>query len=480
MDHFGYSQDRLLADGVDCGLLAERFGTPLFVYTEQTLREHYARLKAAFAAVDPMICYAVKANGNLELLKVLAGLGAGMDVVSLGELERAFVAGVSMDRIVFAGVGKGEHEIAAALDPACSPLVGTGLVDEARLRGRGAVACFNVESAQELAVLADVAARARNGAGVRARAALRVNPDVDARTHSYTTTGKADNKFGVPIGTALELFERYGPRSRAAAFVELQGLHVHLGSPIYSVEPYVAALKKLVMLVKEVEARGTPIKSIDIGGGIAADYQTGQTPPYEAYAGPIAEILRPLVERGVRIVMEPGRTLVANAGVLLTRVRYVKQNGSKTFAVCDAGMNALIRPALYGAFHFVWPVEVKPGMTPPARREHPGVAGLRAHDVVGPICESGDFLAQERELPPLARGDLLAVFGAGAYGMSMASTYNDQPLAAEVLVERVAGDAAGGGEAGGVSVGAWGAGGGGRAVRLIRPRQTIAELLRQG
>lgn len=454
MDHFRYQNGELVCDGVSARTLADRFGTPLYVYSAATIREHVTRLSAAFAALTPSICYAVKANGNLHLLRLMSELGCGMDVVSLGELERAFAAGVSLDRVVFAGVGKGEHEIRAALSPLHSPLrdlredMSAAVTIRGRLANRGAVSCFNAESEQELEVIARVAEEL----GVTARAALRINPDVDAYTHAYTTTGKADNKFGVTIDRAIALFDRFGAHSRTARHLVLDGLHVHLGSPIYTTEPYVAAIKKLLVLEQELRSRGHEVGSVDIGGGFAADYETGKTPSYDAYAAAIVPLLAPLVQRGVQIVMEPGRTIVANAGVLLTRVRYTKHNGGKHFVICDAGMNALIRPALYEAFHFLWPAKVNPALTPPARRSDLDMPGLNPVDVVGPICESGDFLAQDRRLPRVDPGDLIAVFGAGAYGMSMASNYNDQPLPAEVLVDA-------------------------DRATVIRERQTIADLL---
>lgn len=437
MDHFRYQNGELVCEGVSATALADRYGTPLYVYSATTIREHVTRLRAAFAPLSPKICYAVKANGNLHLLRLLSSLGCGMDVVSLGELERAFVAGVGMDRIVFAGVGKGEDEIRAALSPLHSPMRNWRGADgrdagfAERLATRGVVSCFNAESEQELEVIARVAEEL----GVTARAALRINPDVDAYTHAYTTTGKADNKFGVTIDRAIALFDRFGARSRSARHLVLDGLHVHLGSPIYTTEPYVAAIRKLLILEHELRARGHEVRSVDIGGGFAADYETGKTPAYDAYAAAIVPLLLPLVERGVQIVMEPGRTIVANAGVLLTRVRYTKHNGGKHFVVCDAGMNALIRPALYEAFHFIWPARVSTELVPQERKSAMDMPGLNPVDVVGPICESGDFLAQARKLPRVDPGSLLCVFSAGAYGMSMASNYNDQPLPAEVLVE---------------------------------------------
>lgn len=436
MDFFTYKNGELWCDGVPASDLVARFGTPLYVYSARTLREHVRRLEAAFAEVEPLLCYAVKANGCDAVLREILGAGrrVGMDVVSVGELERAYLAGTPMDRIVFAGVGKGESEIRAALRGDCSALRGWVGVDANTLTSRGSVRCLNVESEQELELIARVAGEL----GVCATAALRVNPDVDAFTHAYTTTGKADNKFGVAIQRAVDLFERFGRRSRTAHVLRLTGLHVHLGSPIYTTAPFEQALSKISVLITELRERGHVLESLDIGGGFAADYETGRTPAYDVYARAIVPLLKRLRTGPdpLSIVMEPGRTLVANAGVLLTGVRYTKQNGGKHFVVCDAGMNALIRPALYDAFHFLWPVRVDPRQSPPERRVDLDLPALAPVDVVGPICESGDFLARDRRLPVLRPGDTVAVFGAGAYGMSMASNYNDQPLPAEVMVDQ--------------------------------------------
>jgi len=458
MDHFIYESGVLHADGVSVERIADEFGTPTYVYSAETIRNHVHGLASAFAALRPTICYAVKACGNLEVLRLIGSLGMGMDVVSGGELERAWLAGVPMSRIVFAGVGKGDDEIRAGLDGRFSPLMGQKIEQAsgpsaADVSQRGPVACFNVESEEELEVLAAIARDVFKGTGRRAVAALRVNPDVDAHTHVYTTTGKAENKFGVPIEQAARIFARFGAGSEHAASLDLCGVHMHLGSPIYTTSPYVEAIRKLLMLADSLAAQGTPVKSLDIGGGFGADYQTGRTPSFSQYAQAIVPLLKERVDAGLKIVMEPGRTIVANAGVLLTRVRYVKRGTAKTFLVCDAGMNALIRPSLYSAFHFIWPVRVTPEFLPPRREERMSMGNLTACDVVGPICESGDFLAKDRPLPPVKRGDVLAVFGAGAYGMSMASTYNDQPLPAEVLVT-------------------------GETAELIRPRGNIVEHVR--
>jgi diaminopimelate decarboxylase len=444
LDQFHYQAGRLLCEGVRASELAESFGTPLYVYSAGTLRDHYAKLASAFGDLSPVICYSIKSCGNLGVLRVLAGQGAGMDAVSGGEVERAWLAGVPMARVAFAGVGKGEAEIRAALDGTHS------LLNDPRAAGRGPVGCFNVESEQEFEAIAGLAREL----GVRARAALRVNPDVDARTHAYTTTGKKGNKFGVDLDRAEAFFERFA-RSPYNEWLTLDGVHLHLGSPIYSVEPYVDGISKALGLIDRLTARGIGIKLLNIGGGYGADYETSKSPAASGYASAIVPLLRERArarEGGLVIWMEPGRTISANAGLLLTRVRYVKEGGGKTFVICDAGMHTLIRPSLYGAFHFIWPIEPGEGATPPRRAEVLEMPGLVACDVVGPICESSDFLAKDRMLPRVKPGDVLAVFTAGAYGMSMSSRYNSQPLPAEILVDS------------------------GRAA-LVRRRETVGDLL---
>lgn len=343
-----------------------------------------------------------------------------MDVVSAGELERALRAGCSPERIGFAGVGKSAEEIRSAL--------------------RAGIAHLNAESLAEIEMI-DSEARAL---GVRAGVCVRVNPDVDARTHRYTTTGRDENKFGVDPESAAAAFARYGD----SPHLDMHGLHCHLGSPIFTTEPYVEAIARLLGLTQRL---GDRVRVLNIGGGFGADYVTGRTPSAEIYAKAIVPLLAPRVGAGLRVIIEPGRFIAANAGILLTRLRRLKPGRSRTFAVCDAGMTALIRPALYEAFHFIWPVECR-GFVPVRREERPPLSGLEEIDIVGPVCESGDFLAQRRPLPPLSHDSLLAVFTAGAYAMTMSSTYNDQPRPAEVLVD--AGHS-----------------------RLIRPRQTINDLL---
>ncbi len=407
MDHFAYSDGRLYCENVPVEAVAEAAGTPVYLYSKATLRDHYRKLAAAFAPLDPLICFSIKSCPNLSVCRVMVESGAGMDLVSGGELHRARLAGCDPARCVYAGVGKTDGEIRDALT--------------------AGVGWLNVESEAEFENTSAVAA----SMGAHCRAALRVNPDVDPHTHQYTTTGKKETKFGVDLERARVFFETYG-RDRHCA---LRGIHLHLGSPIYSAEPYVDAVTKVLRLIDTLAAAGLRVEMLDIGGGFGADYETEQTPSLAAYADRIVPLLAERVRRGLRVVIEPGRTITANAAVLLVRVLYVKTSGSKTFVICDGGMNALLRPSHYGAFHFMWPCRVAPEHVPPARRKQMDLPGLAVVDVVGPICESGDFLAQGRALPPLHRGDLLAVFAGGAYGMAMASRYNSMPLPAEVMVE---------------------------------------------
>lgn len=426
MDHFSYKDGRLFAENIDLGALAARVGTPAYVYSAATLRTHYRRLAEAFGPLDPLICFSVKSCPNINILRTLAALGAGMDVVSGGELVRARLAGVPPESIVYAGVGKTETEIVSALGRPD---------DQEPVPHHGEpIGLFNIESEAEFQTIAAIAA----SLNVKARAALRVNPDVDAHTHKYTTTGTAETKFGVDLRRAREFFRSYDGHPHLA----LRGLHVHLGSPVLSPEPYVQAITKVLALVDELERDGHRIDVLNLGGGFGADYTTGQALPASDYAAAIVPLLHDRLEkrwaetgRRTKVVLEPGRSIVANAGVLLTRVQYVKQSGPKRFLICDAGMHTLLRPALYEAFHFVWPTSVAPQHEPARREERPDLPGLEPCDVVGPICESADFLAQDRPLPPVTQGDLLCVFGAGAYGMSMASRYNSHPLPVEVLVD---------------------------------------------
>ena len=407
MDLFRYEEGSLRCEGVAAATIAESVGTPCYVYSAGTLAEHFRRIRDAFAALDPLICYSVKSCGNLGVCRTLVGLGSGMDVVSGGELFRALAAGARPDTIVYAGVGKRDDEIAAALD--------------------AGIHLLNVESEEEFENIARIA-RSRNAT---CRCALRINPDVDPRTHRFTTTGTKETKFGVDIERARSFFRAYGKDPHA----RLAGLHLHIGSPVYDTAPYVQAIRKALALRDELLAEGFEVGVLDVGGGFAADYETGRSPSAADYAAAIVPLLEPAVRAGLRIVLEPGRSIAANAGILLTRVQYVKRSGDKTFAICDAGMNALLRPSHYDAFHFIWPTSPRPGFVPASRSKETGMDGLVPVDVVGPLCETGDYLAIDRPLPPVARGDLVAVFTAGAYGMSMASRYNSSPLPAEVLVD---------------------------------------------
>jgi diaminopimelate decarboxylase len=397
MHHFQYRGGVLHAEDVSLARIAAEVGTPFYCYATATIERHYRVLRDAFAGLDPLICYAIKANPNQAVIKTLARLGAGMDVVSEGELRRARAAGVAADKIIFAGVGKTAAEMQHAL--------GEGILG------------FNVESEPELAALSEVAANL----GRTARIALRVNPDVDARTHAKIATGKAENKFGISVLDAKRAFDR------AAALPGLQvwGVHMHIGSQIIDLAPFRNAFALLRELVKDLRGAGHDIHHVDLGGGLGVPYQESRpAPPSPAeYAAVVRETLGDL---GVKIVLEPGRMVVANAGVLVSRVIYAKKTREKTFLIVDAAMNDLIRPTLYEAHHEIWPVDEQPV----------GGNALIAQDVVGPVCETGDYLALNRKLPPLGAGDLIAVMTAGAYGAAMSSTYNTRLLVPEVLVKQ--------------------------------------------
>lgn len=429
MDHFRYASDgKLWCEGTAANDLADRFGTPLYVYSASTLRERADELARAFAPLAPDLRFAVKSCNTLGVLRLLIGRGLGMDVVSGGELERARLAGCAASRISFAGVGKTEPEMEAAL--------------------RLGIAEFNVESGEELGRLLRVADRM----GVVAPYCLRINPNVDARTHKYTTTGLHENKFGVEMETAVSLLSRF-TGARSLKFV---GFHVHLGSPISTPGPYAEMLRVMTAFIARVEGLGHRVRVFNLGGGIGVDYSEGQTARVAEFAAAIVPPLLPLVTRAepVRILMEPGRFIAGPSGVLLTTLQYLKRGRERTFAITDAGMHTLIRPALYQAFHFIWPACVPPHLIPPTKSAEPELHGLAPCDVVGPICETGDFLAQGRLLPPLKENDRLAVFTAGAYGHTMSSTYNDQPRPAEILVD-------------------------GSEATLIRRRQTLDDLMAQ-
>jgi diaminopimelate decarboxylase len=444
MDFFSWRNGRLHVDDTPVEAIAEAAGTPTYVYSGAAIREQYRRLASSFAPVDAELHYAIKANPNLHICRLLRSLGAGMDVVSGGEMERAWVAGTPMAEIVFAGVGKSEDEVRAALNGRYSLL---GAAAAARLgapdpRDRGPVGMFNVESESELERLSRVGAEL----GAPARFCLRVNPNVDPHTHEYTTTGKEENKFGIDADRVVDVVSRWAGKPG----VEFRGLHLHIGSPVPTVEPYAESVAVAFDLIDRLAAAGHRVAVLNLGGGWPVPYTERSVPPLEAYAARLVPLLAPRVAKGLKILIEPGRAILANSGALITRVEHVKRGRAKTFVICDAGMHSLIRPALYKAFHFAWPVRWDGAA--PRWVEEAELPGLERCDVVGPICETGDFLARGRLLPPMAQGDLVAVFSSGAYGMSMASNYNSHGRPAEVLVD------------------------GGRVIR-IAARQPLAALL---
>lgn len=396
MHHFHYKDGILHAEDVSLAQLAEHVGTPFYCYSTATLKRHYQVLSEAFADQNALICYAVKANSNQAVLRTLGRLGAGMDVVSEGELRRALQAGVPASKIIFAGVGKTRAEMAFALQ---QDILG-----------------FNVESEPELRVLSEVATQM----GRTARIALRVNPDVDAKTHAKIATGKAENKFGIPYQQSPRLYAE----ARTLPGILVAGIHMHIGSQITELAPFRNAFRLMRELAEALIRDGHRIEHLDIGGGLGVPYSSDAegdvTPPPDAYAEIAKETLGPL---DLKLILEPGRVIVGNAGVLVARVLYAKEGVDKTFTVVDAAMNDLIRPTLYDAGHEIRPVSQAKGGMPPMMQ-----------DVVGPVCETGDYLALERKLPPFEAGDLLAVMTAGAYGAVMASTYNARPLVPEVLV----------------------------------------------
>ena len=412
MHHFHYRDGRLHAEEVDLTPLAERVGTPFYCYSTATLERHYRVFAEAFAGDRALVCFAMKANSNQAVLRTLARQGAGMDIVSEGELRRALAAGVPGERIVFSGVGKTQDEMAAAL--------------------RAGILCFNVESEPELAALSEVA----QGLSLTAPVSIRVNPDVDAGTHAKISTGKYENKFGISITRAPEVY------ARAAAMpgIAVHGVDMHIGSQITDLAPFESAARLLAGLARDLMAAGHRLEHIDFGGGLGIPYRDDNAPPPDPAA--LAATLRPhFAPLGLRPVFEIGRMIAGNAGILVTRVTYVKHSEGRTFVIVDAAMNDLIRPTLYEAYHAVRPV-AEPGA------ETPRITA----DVVGPVCETGDYLALNREMPAVQAGDLIAVMTAGAYGAVQAGTYNTRRLVPEVLVRD--GEAA-----------------------IVRPRQTYEELI---
>ena len=407
MDYFNYKNGKLFAENTEVERIAAEVGTPAYIYSKATFTDHLQKIQKAYSKLDTTVCYSIKACSNINILKLLARLGSGFDIVSGGELYRAGLADADVSKIVYAGVGKTDTEIVEALK--------TG------------IGYFNIESEAELENLIRLA-ESLGGKINKPRVALRVNPDVDPHTHIYTTTGTMDTKFGVDIERARKVFARYGSNTT----VNLCAIHIHLGSAGHTVEPYVEAIKKTLALVKQLRSDGFKIEALNIGGGYGADYITGQAPAAVDYAAAIVPLLE---DKGLKLILEPGATVSANAAVLVTRVLYLKTGAGKKFVIVDAGMNDLIRPPLYGAFHFIWPAKVAEEFVPARRGKDLDLPGCEAVNVVGPICESADFFAKDRSLPPVKRGDLLAIFTAGAYGFSMSSNYNARGRAAEVLVD---------------------------------------------
>lgn len=404
MNGFSYQNNELYCEGVNVAGLAKELGTPLYVYSRKALVENFHAVHDGFNALAPTtVCFSVKSCSNLNLLRTLAGEGAGFDVVSGGELFRVLTAGGNAEKVVFAGVGKNAREIRYAIEHN--------------------ILMFNCESEQEVEIINEIAQSMGRTAGV----SLRVNPDIDAHTHAKTTTAKKENKFGIEFSRAAKLMREIGKMKN----IELRGIDVHLGSPINSLEPYRLGVEKLCEMLKN--APGS-IRYVDMGGGFGLVYRDEETPAFSEYAAVIAPPLKAL---GKEIIIEPGRSLVGNTAILLAEIQYRKTNGEKTFYLTDTGMNDLIRPAMYDAYHFIWPV--KNQILPPGKLfpNHPEVPAekLRPADVTGPICESSDVFAKGRPLPECGRGDLLAIFSAGAYGFSMSSNYNSRPRPAEVLVD---------------------------------------------
>ncbi len=409
MEYFPYRDGKLYAEDVAISDIAAAHDTPCYIYSRAALEAAFGEYQLALADCEHLICYAVKANSNLAVLNVLARLGAGFDIVSVGELERVVAAGGEPAKIVFSGVGKKPQEMARALELG--------------------IHCFNLESAAELEVLNQVAGEM----GVVAPVSVRVNPDVDAKTHPYISTGLRENKFGVTVDEALLVYQRAAKLSH----VEVVGLDCHIGSQLTEVSPFLDALRRLLTLVDTLEGIGITLRHLDLGGGLGVRYRD-ETPP--SIGDYIAAIRRELGARKLKLMFEPGRSIAANAGLLVTRVEYLKPTPQHNFALVDAAMNDMIRPALYQAWLDIQPVD-----------QH-GTAEKARWDVVGPVCETGDFLGKDRELS-LAQGDLLALFGAGAYGFSMSSNYNSRGRAPELMVD-------------------------GDRVHLVRERETIADIMR--
>ncbi|MFA4934002.1 MAG: diaminopimelate decarboxylase [Candidatus Omnitrophota bacterium] len=408
MHEFKYKGSQLYCENIKISELAERFGTPLYVYSRKTLIDHYLKLKSAFARISPLICYSVKANSNLAILRSLVEKGAGLDIVSGGELFRALRAGCPPERIVYASVGKTDEEITAAISKG--------------------ILFFNVESLSELENINRISKRLSK----KVRVAIRINPDVEAKTHKYITTGKITNKFGIDLDSAYKIL-MLGPKF---SNLNICGLHIHIGSQITESAPFVAAIKKVSDFIRRLQNRGVVLEYLNIGGGMGIVYDRETPQTAQIYADKIIPLLE---ETGLKIIMEPGRFIAGNAGILVAKVLYIKTTPKKKFIIVDAGMNDLIRPSLYSAYHNILALQK--------------TKGNEKADVVGPICESGDFFAKERNIPRVKKGDYLAVMSAGAYGFSMSSNYNSRPRPIEVMVS-------------------------GNKTTVIRKRETLADLIR--
>ncbi len=404
MDSFNYKNGQLHAEDVPVAAIADAVGTAAYIYSKATFLDHLNKIQTAYSDLDTTVCYAVKACGNINILKFIAEAGSGFDIVSGGELYRAMQAGADPSKIVYAGVGKTDAEIVEALN--------------------AQIAYFNIESEAELENLIKLAAENNRPAKV----ALRVNADIEYKTHKFTKTGQKGTKFGVDIERALKVFDTYA----GDANVKLCAIHVHLGSGGKTIDPYVEAVEAILPVIDELRNRGHNIEALDLGGGYGADYTSDSVPSAEQYAAGIVPLLK---DKNLKLILEPGKSICANAGILLTKVLYTKTGGAKKFLIVDAGMNDLIRPSLYQAFHFIWPAEIDDRFATDRREPDLSIEGLEVVDVVGPICEGADFLAKDRALPPAKRGDLLAVFTAGAYGFVMACNYNARGRIPEILVD---------------------------------------------
>lgn len=401
MNAFQYKNNQLYCEDVAVADLAKEYGTPLWVYSENKFLQEYRELAAAFAECDPVICYSVKANSNLSILKLLNQAGSSFDVVSGGELFRVGKAGADTTRVVFAGVGKTDAEIQQALSQN--------------------ILMFNVESESELDAISAVADQMK----VIAPVALRLNPDIDAKTHHKTTTGKKGNKFGMDI----ERHDELAAKVLADPHLQLSGIHMHLGSPILTTDPYEKAARKAVNVIADLRDKGHDINWINLGGGFGLSYLNDEAPAYSEYAKVIVPYIK---QANCRIALEPGRSIIGNSAVLITEVIFTKREGGKLFVIQNGAMNDLVRPAMYDSFHKLWPVATE--LPDPKNPDAESIEGCETTDVVGPICESCDYFAKSRALPPLKRGDLLSTFSAGAYGSTMSSNYNSRPRGAEVLV----------------------------------------------